>query len=129
MTEEGKLSAEVRSEIRKLANRAWEKELRVELEKINIAFREFEKGEMPPQQVAQIIHEFHENTYRKLVEINESHEPVLLLGRAVVKGFVGEDEVPEDARGLLRRAVLFYRNKTSVFDKRPFPPDEKTDGE
>ncbi len=122
--EEKKLSAECRSEIRKLAGKMWEKELENELGEIRKSLEAMAGGEKTPSQVAEDIHEFHEGTYRKLLEINQTHEPVLLLGRAVVKGLLEEKNIPEEAAPLVKKAILFYRTKTTVFGKKSNLADE-----
>ncbi len=122
--EESKLSAECRSEVRKLANKLWDKELESELLELRKLLESMERREISATQVAESIHEFHDGIYRKLIEINQTHEPVLLLGRAIVKGLAREEEIPQEARPLVKKAIIFYRTKTSSFDKRSSAIDE-----
>jgi hypothetical protein len=72
-----------------------------------------------------VVHEFDEGIYRKLMEIKQTHEPALLIGRAIVKGYLTDLDVPEEARPLVKRAILFYRSKTRSFDRRQTPPPEE----
>lgn len=124
MEEQG-FSLETRGEIRKLAQTSWDKELTHELELLAMAFEALKRGETTPGEVAEVVHEFDEVVYRKLMEIKQTHEPALLIGRAIVKGYLTDLDVPEEARPLVKRAILFYRSKTRVFDRRQTPPPEE----
>lgn len=100
-----------RKRIRQLADIAWARELRMELQKIASAIEQMESGNLTPFDVTEIIHEFHNGAARDLFNQFSHSLPWLAVCRAHFEGVLTDDDVSDAGdviQGGIREIVLSF---------------------
>jgi hypothetical protein len=93
-------------ELRELAARAHEEELRRALVPLAEAFRGWEQGRVSSFELSDLIHEFHQGPARELyVRYALRGADDLNVASAVARGVLGREEVPAEVLEHLRREV------------------------
>lgn len=90
--------------IRQLAHLAWDRELRIELQKIGAAIEEMESGRLTPFDVTDRIHKFHDGAARDLYKQFSISLPWLAVCRAHLDGVLTDDDV-SDAGDEIREGI------------------------
>jgi hypothetical protein len=103
------LSKRLRSIVRELAARAYERDLRKLLRPLAQSFRQWEAGQTDTWSLLGAIDRL-ANPRRRLAERYETNDIApMMVAYAIVTGLLREDEVPAEIRNALERAIVFYR--------------------
>ncbi len=97
-----------RRKLRELAALAHDRELSLELEKLEDAFRRWRSGEIDPHQLNDLIHAFHQGPSQKLFSSYAHSDSTVPVAAAVARGVIARSEVPDDVFPLLRSVIAFF---------------------
>jgi hypothetical protein len=93
-----------------LADRAHEKELTLELNRLYDKFRKWKDNEITPWDLNEILSQYHNDTanefYQTYVLVSDPRDAV---AKAIVNGILNISEVNPDCRPLLEGIIAFYR--------------------
>jgi hypothetical protein len=98
-----------RKQLRQLAEIAHERELALELTRLQTRFSTWQRGEIDPFQLSEAIHAFHQGPSRTLYSYYNQIDPPLAVARAVVEKLLQENEIPAGIQQKLAAAIAFYR--------------------
>lgn len=102
-----------RRHLRELAATAHERELSVELGKLETDFARWRSGEIDAHQLSESIHAFHQGPSRKLYTRYTDTDPDFSVAAAVVRGILSESDVGAEMLELLARHLSFLRERES----------------
>ena len=94
-----------RKVLRRIAGRAYERELAVALEQIEGAFGEWREGKIDVWEVENRIHEHHQGISRELWKRYNYLDPQETVGQAIYRGVIKLDEIPEDLQDFATEKV------------------------
>ena len=86
----------IRRKIRKLAEQAYEEELRRALAPLAEAFGRWQAGTASSVEIADLIHEFHQGPARERWGTYQRLKPDLLVARAVALGVLARKSLPPE---------------------------------
>ena len=124
---QGDFTKSERKRIRQLASLAWERGLRIELQKIAGAMEEMESGGLTAFEVTDRIHQFHDGPSRDLYKQFSKSVPWLEVCRAHIDGTLSDDDIA-DASDNIRDGIrefgasfakLARERETAVAPPRP----------
>ncbi len=98
-----------RQRIRELAALAHERELARELGALEVDFSRWRRGEISVHELCDRIHEFHNGPARDLHSLYNGNLLDMVVGAAIGRGVLTEEEVPSEMVDVLRRHVDFAR--------------------
>lgn len=101
-----------RRRLRELAGVAYTRELSAELAKLEGDFGKWRSGEIDPFELNDRIHRFHDGVSRDLYVLYRDVVPSHTVARAVVLGWVQEDEVPSEILNALEPTIEFFRGQS-----------------
>ena len=102
--------------LRRLAEGAWESELRELLEQLQNAFVEWQEGELTSFQLSDKIHEFHDEDARDLFKFYTNPHPSNAVAHALVYGHIDPSDVPD---ALLKKLTPLVALITDEIKRRP----------
>ncbi|MCE5285644.1 MAG: hypothetical protein LLG02_07340 [Pelosinus sp.] len=102
-------SKSVRKRMRELVAEAYERELRLELNKLADKFKLWQSDEMDTFALAERIHKFHNGAARKIYGKYNDIEPDIALAYALIAGLISEEECPPEIVGNLREIEKILR--------------------
>ena len=118
---QGDFTKSERKRIRQLASLAWERELRGALGDIAAAIAEMENGTMPPFEVDNRIHKFHDGTSRDLYKQYSDSNPWIGVCRAYFEGILTNDDIA-DASDEIRHGIReFSASFAKLRERDAFP--------
>ena len=82
--------------LRNWAETAWDRELSAEITKLGIVIDALKTGELSPQQVNDLIHEFHDGVARDLYRFYTRASPEMAVAHALVGQVIAKGELPLD---------------------------------
>jgi hypothetical protein len=101
---QGDITKSEKKRIRQLADLAWDRELRIELQKIAAAIEEMKNGQLTPFDVTDRIHKFHNGAARDLYNQFSHSLPWLAVCRAHLDGVLTDDDI-SDATNEIREGI------------------------
>lgn len=91
------LSKRAHKQARELVGIAYTRELNYHLDKLSQKFDDWRKNIIDCWELNELIHKFHDETSRDLYKTyNYTKDEILLIARALVRGFLQSDEVPKE---------------------------------
>ncbi|MGD0093339.1 MAG: hypothetical protein ABSE73_25770 [Planctomycetota bacterium] len=106
------LPKRIKRQVRELADKAYERELRAHLEKLASAFDEWRAGSLGTWELTDRIHRFHDGPNRELFnKYSIGGNAHMYVAHAFVTGLLKESEVPEEVKQGIRNAIAFYRSQ------------------
>jgi hypothetical protein len=96
--------------IRELAALAYERELARELGAIERGFARWRSGEINARELTDLIHGFHDGPARELYSIYNSNVDDFVVGSAIARGILSEDEAAPEIMELLATHIQFARD-------------------
>ena len=100
-------SKAIRKKFRELAAKAYERELDQHLAMLNQRFDEWRQKKMSGFELNDLIHEFHQGASRELWKTYNYLDADMAVSRAVGKGILKKEEVPEELLNLISRQLDF----------------------
>lgn len=101
-----KYTKAVRKRMRQLINVAYERELRLELEKVDKQFQLWKEDKIDTFDLEHDIHKFHNGMARTLYSRYTDVQPEMILSYALIKGLISEEECPveivDDMRDIVK---------------------------
>lgn len=88
-------SKKERAELRRLASEAHERELGSHLAELDKSFAKWRSGKLASSELSDEIHEFHQHAAREVWSAYQVRDEGFLVARAVAKGILSQDEVPQ----------------------------------
>lgn len=103
-----------RKHLRSLSGKAYERELSQALDDLFSRFQLWKKGDLPPWDLNQEIHEFHDGRSRDLYRLYiMNYDPIFCVAYALAKEIIGIDEVHENCRAMLQPEVEIIKIEES----------------
>jgi hypothetical protein len=102
-----------RRRIRELAALAHERELARELGAVELEFSRWRRSEIDAHELREIIHAFHNGPSRRLYSLYNGDLLEMVVGAAIARGVLREEEVPPEMLEVLRRHIDFARERGS----------------
>jgi hypothetical protein len=102
------LSEHIRKLLREAMDKAYEKELSSELEKVQASFNRWRGGEISVFELSDEIHRFHQGPNRKLYVQYTEANPLLAVAAAVSAGILQLDELHPDLQLHIERSLQFF---------------------
>ena len=98
--------------IRQFVEKAYEREMHLELEKLETNFTAWRAGEISVHELNNLIHRYHNGISRELYVKYTSHDSPqdMLLAYAIVTGILPRAEVPDELVEALARQIWFYED-------------------
>ena len=106
-----------RKHIREMAKLAWERKLRDEIVGIGDAIQKMQSGEISPNEVNDIIHQFHEGPSRELFKLFSDSLPWYAVCRAHYDGVIADDEISHTSKTIrdgLKRFADTYQEINAI---------------
>ncbi|HEY9025951.1 MAG TPA: hypothetical protein VIP05_16740 [Burkholderiaceae bacterium] len=97
--------------LRELCVTAHEVEAREALASLDHDFQRWREEEINSFDLIEAIHDFHQHAARDLYNAYSGRDELLTAMRAVAKGFVAADDVPESLRPLLQAQIDVQRRR------------------
>lgn len=108
-------SKSVKREIRSLISKVYERELNLELKSLDQYFEQWRKGDLSPFDLSNEIHEFHQNTARKLYSKYQSRVLFpIYVAQGVVRGLLKEDEISNQTLDALRPKIEMIKRNWEI---------------
>ena len=98
-----------RTTLRRLADAAYERELRKELMVLHDQFHDWLKEKMDAFSLSDAIHRFHDGPARELWARYTYLKPDMLVARAIAHGILSPEEVPPEIRADLSGTIEAFR--------------------
>lgn len=98
--------------LRGLAGTAYERELRSELMSLHDQFHDWLKDRMDAFDLSDAVHKFHDGAARELYVVYTWGKPEMQVARAVARGVLSRDEVPEAILDQLQSLIEFFEEET-----------------
>ena len=114
-----------RRQIRELAALAHDRELARELGAVELEFFRWRRGEIAAHDLREIIHAFHNGPSRRLYSMYNGDLLEMVVGAAIARGVLTEEEVPPEMLEVLRRHIDFARERGSEGETSPEAPPNK----
>jgi hypothetical protein len=102
-----------RRSVRELAALAHERELARELGAVELEFSRWRRGEIDAHELREIIHAFHNGPSRRLYSLYNGDLLEMVVGAAIARGVLIEEEVSPEMLEVLRRHIDFARERGS----------------
>lgn len=105
------MSKKIKKEIKVLASKAYEEELRAALGPLSEKFEQWKVGEFASTNLVGAIHEFHKGEAREI--FNRYHSPLenLMVARAIVEGILKEEGISPEILKALEKELAFIKDK------------------
>ncbi len=103
-----------RRKMQELADQAYLREMSVALSELEAEFGRWRSGEIDPFELNQRIHGFHQGVSRDLFATYNSGNLELQIARAVARGVVAPEEVPESVLNASEKLIRFLSEKTAT---------------
>jgi hypothetical protein len=99
----------VHKQMRELANLAYERELRLELEKLAEQFQSWKENKIDAFDLEHHIHEFHNGVAREIYSRYNDLAPEMILPYALIEGLICDEECPTEILEDMREiGILLY---------------------
>ncbi len=99
----------IKKALREYADKAYEAELRKELEALSAKFDEWEAGKLDNFDLTEAIHKFHNGPARELyTKYNYSPPLEMLVAHAIVTGLLKKEDLRPDVLEYLNNAIAAY---------------------
>lgn len=102
-------SKQDRRAIRNLADLAWERELRRELQTLSKTIHEMEGGSISPFEANDKIHRFHDGDSRRIFRQYSQPHPWLGICQAYADGVLTDDDIAACSQSIQERIRAFVR--------------------
>lgn len=99
------------NQLREIVNIAYEREANNRLLDLSESFDDWRNELLGGGELFSLVQEFGQRQVKAIMDMYDSLEPELLIARAVVEGFLTEDEIRKVLSGRLKKAIEFYREK------------------
>jgi hypothetical protein len=107
------LSKHLRRQLRELADRAHEAELRQALMSLSEHFDRWKAGERTSYELSNLMHAFHNGAARELYSRYTSGMLEMVVAGAIARGVLARDEIAPEALAALERHLSFYTSGDS----------------
>jgi hypothetical protein len=97
--------------LRDLAATAYDRELSAALSELHGHFARWQADEIDSWELNELIHKHHNGISRDIYSAYTGSNPVMPVARALVKRFLGWDEVREDCKPLLSSMVEYFSDE------------------
>jgi hypothetical protein len=115
-----KLPKKFTKQLKDLVNIAYEREADIRLQEFSKSVDEWRKGLLGGVELISLIHEFDRGQSKAFTGMYDRLDPPLLVSRALVEGFIKNDEVPKELLGILKNVIEFYKkNKPQAREEIP----------
>jgi len=114
-----------RRQIRELAALAHDRELARELGAVELEFSRWRRGEIDAHELRETIHAFHNGPSRRLYSMYNGDLLEMVVGAAIARGVLTEEEVPPEMLEVLRRHIDFARERGSEEETSSEAPPNK----
>ena|SRR5687768_1401706 len=104
-------SKKERAELRRLASKAYERELGSHLAELEKSFSEWRARRLLSSELSEKIHEFHQHTARDIWSMYQAPHESMLVARAIALRILLEEEVPATLREKLREVVASFAER------------------
>jgi len=104
-------SKKERAELRRLASKAYERELSSHLAELEKSFSEWRARRLSSSELSEKIHEFHQHTARDIWSMYQAPHESMLVARAIALRILLEEEVPATLREKLREVVASFAER------------------
>jgi hypothetical protein len=94
--------------LRRLADAAWDSELREVLEALHHSFGEWERGSLSSFELSDRIHKFHDGDARDLYKFYTGGNPSQSVAHALAYNHIDPSDVPDKLLAKLTPAVTFF---------------------
>jgi hypothetical protein len=119
-----------RQRIRELAALAHARELARELGAVEAEFSRWRRGEINAHELCELIHVFHNGAARRLHSVYNGDLLEMVVGAAIARGVLTEEEVPSEMVDGLRRHIDFAREKGIKEEiSSEAPPNQAVEGQ
>ena len=95
------LTKSQRRRLHELAALAYQRDLDVELAKLEVEFTRWRAGELSPHELSDLVHDFHQGPSRKLFAKYDQRFRELNVADAIRRGVLSTDEVGAEILALL----------------------------
>ena len=95
----------IRKALRELHEKAYEREISLHIEKLWEKFQQWKNGQVNVWDITALIHEFDYHTARQLYSYYDRLKPEFTVPRAVVEGFLQENEIPPNVFESIREKI------------------------
>ncbi len=95
--------------LRELAPLAYDRELDLELSKLDARFAEWRSGHISGSELNEHIHNYHNGASREIWSFYFNGEPDLVVAYAIVAGLLERDETPEEVLAALELPIAFHQ--------------------
>ncbi len=95
--------------LRELAGLAYDAEAGEALGKLEGEFRRWRERAIGPDDLIHAIHQFHQHAARDLFNTYSLRDERLVVMRAVARGYVREDQIPDPLRTMLQEQIDIAR--------------------
>ncbi len=94
--------------LRQLADRAYEEELRRELEPLHEAFEQWKRRALNSFELSDLIHNFHQGPSRRLFTKHNGANHEMIVALAIVNGILDRNKVRQELLDHLQSKIEFY---------------------
>lgn len=99
----------IKKALREYTGKAYEAELRKELEALSAKFDEWKAGKLDNFDLTEVIHKFHNGPARELyTKYNYSPPLEMLVAQAIVTGLLKKEDIRPEVLEYLSNAIAFY---------------------
>jgi hypothetical protein len=106
-----RVSKHIRKLVRDFAALSHDRELGEALRELRAEFDRWERGELPPSDLSDEIHKFHQGPAREIWLRYSTNQLEPALGFAVATGVLRTDELPEELLQHLAGWIDFYKSE------------------
>lgn len=110
--------------LRAVSGRAWERELDAALDRLLEHFQEWKRGKIDAFELSERIHRFHDGDARDLYKFYTVAKPPRAAGYAVARGWIEEEDLPQEVLEKLKPTIAFYQDE--ALDEDEIDPSDRT---
>lgn len=99
----------IRKIFRELASKAYERELTKHLTKLAEKFDDWRSNKIDSGQMSTLIHKYYRGPSKDMFSMYNSLDTDVLVIRAVVNGFITEDEIPDELLEYVKERVEVFK--------------------
>ncbi len=108
----------MKKQLRKLSQRAYQRELEKALSSLNQKFNSWQNKEIDCWTLNELIHEYHDKTQRDLYKrFVMSTDHAFMIAEALHKKTLTENEIPTSVMGEIDRLLKFIKEDHNSIDK------------
>jgi len=98
-------------EIQRLVNIAFEREANRRLQNMSDSFDDWKNDLLGGSELLSLVQEFVRGQADRMFGMYDSLDPKLLIARAVVEGFLNENEIPKMLRDFIKKTIILMKEQ------------------